>query len=290
MSLTIDDLYDEEPAALPSRRSFGILGLDLLTRGGMPIGGICEIVGKEHSGKSTVAYCATATAQQAGGTVGWIAVSSQSYVPEYAKSCGVRAQGLLLMVPDTKELALELAATCSGKDGMDLVILEDFSRGVHDGETADEDRMAQSIGKHDMRKLATAADAGHSTLLLTTETDFHWVQTHPFWVQQRLGMVERSSDETRAYLLSDALGYVGQGVIIPLRPTQGVDHVKHVLQLGSSLGVVEKRNAHYSYAGIGLGQGSRNAVASLQARQDLLGQILAAVLTKDASRAFVPAR
>jgi recombination protein RecA len=100
------------PAALtPAPRSIrpvaptGIAAIDALLEGGLPLGGITEVVGQESSGRTALALSFVATMTAAGKVCAWIDVSN-ALDPESAAAAGVDLARLLWVrcgVPATED-------------------------------------------------------------------------------------------------------------------------------------------------------------------------------------------
>jgi recombination protein RecA len=100
------------PAALtPAPRSLrpvaptGIATIDALLEGGLPLGGVTEIVGQESSGRTALALAFVARMTAAGKVCAWIDVSNALH-PESAAAAGVDLERLLWVrcgVPTTAE-------------------------------------------------------------------------------------------------------------------------------------------------------------------------------------------
>jgi hypothetical protein len=95
------DLADRIPSALtPGQRilkpvaTTGVESIDDLLEGGLPLGGITEIVGPESSGRTSLAISFVARMTQAGKVCAWIDVSD-ALDPESAASNGVLLDWLL---------------------------------------------------------------------------------------------------------------------------------------------------------------------------------------------------
>ena len=99
---------------MASAVSSGNLGLDIaLGVGGYPRGRIIEIYGPESSGKTTLALCAIAEVQKAGGVAAFID-AEHALDPVNASILGVKMDDLLVAQPDYGEQALEIAEQMQG--------------------------------------------------------------------------------------------------------------------------------------------------------------------------------
>ena len=72
----------------------GIAAIDALLEGGLPLGGITEVVGQESSGRTALALSFVATMTAAGKVCAWIDVSNALH-PESAAAAGVNLERLL---------------------------------------------------------------------------------------------------------------------------------------------------------------------------------------------------
>lgn len=101
----------------------GFASLDrALGFGGLPKGGMCELIGPATSGKTTVALKFLAQAQRGGGEVGYVD-QSLYFDPDYAYRCGVDLSRLLVGTPtDPREALLILEALVHGETFPALVL------------------------------------------------------------------------------------------------------------------------------------------------------------------------
>ncbi|MEM7820254.1 MAG: DNA recombination/repair protein RecA [Candidatus Aenigmatarchaeota archaeon] len=104
------------------RRPFGLKSLDDILDGGLPAGKIIEMYGPEHSGKTTLAYCAIARAQESGQTPAYIDAEGQWNI-RWAKKQGIDPSNLLIARPVSAEAALELLVTLV-RAQLPLVVLD----------------------------------------------------------------------------------------------------------------------------------------------------------------------
>ena len=91
--------------------STGSITIDMaLGIGGLPMGRVVEVYGKESSGKTTLALHVLAEAQKKGGVCAFID-AEHAMDPNYAAALGVNINELLISQPDHGEQALEIAET-----------------------------------------------------------------------------------------------------------------------------------------------------------------------------------
>ena len=104
--------------------SSGVLPLDVaLGIGGYPKGRIVEIFGPEGSGKTTIALCAVAEAQKAGGVAAFID-AEHALDPRLAKTLGVDIDNLYLAQPDSGEQALYILDQMVRTGAVDIVVVD----------------------------------------------------------------------------------------------------------------------------------------------------------------------
>ena len=104
--------------------SAGNLALDIaLGIGGLPRGRIIEIYGPEASGKTTLALCAIAEVQKAGGVAAFID-AEHAFDRNNAKTLGVQVEDLLLAQPDYGEQGLEIAEQLVRVGKVDMVVID----------------------------------------------------------------------------------------------------------------------------------------------------------------------
>src|SRR5256886_6801813 len=110
----------EKVDAIPS----GSIALDLgLGIGGYPRGRVVEIYGPEASGKTTLTLHAVAAVQRAGGTAAFID-AEHALDSQWARTCGVNIDELLISQPDNGEQALEITDTLVRSGAVDLVVID----------------------------------------------------------------------------------------------------------------------------------------------------------------------
>ncbi|MBQ4468628.1 MAG: recombinase RecA [Synergistaceae bacterium] len=102
----------------------GVLPLDVaLGIGGYPKGRIVEIFGPEGSGKTTIALCAVAEAQKAGGIAAFID-AEHALDPRMAMTLGVDVENLYLAQPDSGEQALYILDQMVRTGAVDVVVVD----------------------------------------------------------------------------------------------------------------------------------------------------------------------
>lgn len=99
-----------------------ILPIDILLQGGIPKGRFITIIGDFSTLKSFIGLKAIAATQAAGGTCALID-TEHSFDPSWAEQLGVDTSTLMLMQPDTGELAIDTAEVLV-RGGVDLIVFD----------------------------------------------------------------------------------------------------------------------------------------------------------------------
>ncbi|MBQ7733163.1 MAG: recombinase RecA [Synergistaceae bacterium] len=102
----------------------GVLPLDVaLGIGGYPKGRLVEIFGPEGSGKTTIALCAVAEAQKAGGIAAFID-AEHALDPRLAATLGVNIDELYLSQPDSGEQAMYVLSQLVRTGAVDIIVVD----------------------------------------------------------------------------------------------------------------------------------------------------------------------
>jgi recombination protein RecA len=105
--------------------STGILPIDFMLDGGLPVGRFTEVFGDYSTLKSYMALMAVASVQKAGGRCAYVD-SEHSFDQAWAASLGVAVKDLLVQRPQTGEEALMVMELLI-RDGYDLVIWDSIA-------------------------------------------------------------------------------------------------------------------------------------------------------------------
>ena len=103
----------------------GLLPIDVLLHGGVPRGRFTEVFGDSSTLKSYIGLCAMAQTQKAGGTAA-IIDTEHSFDPDWATDAGVDVSRLLLVQPETGELAID-AAEVMIRNNVDLIVFDSIA-------------------------------------------------------------------------------------------------------------------------------------------------------------------
>ena len=283
--------------------STGALSLDLaLGIGGVPRGRITEIYGPESSGKTTLCQHIIAEAQKAGGIAAFIDVE-HALDPEYARKCGVKVDDLYISQPDTGEQALEIAEALIRSNAIDVVVIDSVAalvpRAEIEGEMGDSHMGLQArLMSQALRKLVGAIKTSNTALIFTNQ------------LRQKIGVMFGNPETTTGGLALKFYASVrmdvrriegikqgGQTVGSRTRVTikknkvappfrqaefdimynKGISKSGDLLDLGTTMDIIEKRGAFYSFEGTRLGQGRENAKEFLENSLAIIDRIEAVI-------------
>ncbi len=263
----------------------GSLSLDLaLGIGGIPRGRIIEIYGPESSGKSTLVLHMMAEAQKKGGLVALID-AEHSFDPEYAKVIGLDLNRLLISQPDTGEQALEIAETLVRSNAVDIIAIDSVAALVPKVEIEGEMGEAQMglqarLMSQALRKLAGAISKSKSCLIFTNQLRmkigvmFGNPETTPggmalkFYASvrldiRRIGQIKEGENiignNTKVKVVKNKVSAPFKLALFDIMYKQGISQEGEALDIGTSLGIIQKSGSWYEYEKNKIGQGREAA-------------------------------
>ncbi|MBI5888397.1 MAG: recombinase RecA [Deltaproteobacteria bacterium] len=257
--------------------------------GGVPRGRVVEIFGPESSGKTTLTLHIAAQAQKTGGAVAFID-AEHALDMAYAKKLGVNTDDLLLSQPDTGEQALEIADLLIRSNAVDLIIIDSVAalvpRAELEGDMGDSHMGLQArLMSQALRKLTSTISKSKTCMIFINQ------------IRHKIGVMYGSPETTTggnalkfyASLRLDIrkTGQIKQGETVignrvrvkvvknklapPFRDaefdiifSEGISREGDLIDLASSVDIVEKSGAWFSYNGERLGQGREAARAFLK--------------------------
>ncbi len=281
--------------AIPS----GSLALDLaLGVGGIPRGRIAEIFGPESSGKTTLALHIIAEAQKRGGTAAYIDVE-HALDPPYASHCGVKVDSLLISQPDTGEQALEITEALVRSGAVDVIVIDSVAALVPQAEI-EGDMGEPHIGlqarlmSQALRKLAAAIGKSGTAVVFINQLRekvgivFGNPEVTPggralkFYSSVRIDLrrIEtiKQGDETvgsqiRARVVKNKVAPPFRVAEFDIMFAHGISQEGNLLDLGVTLGLINKSGSFLSYGDTRLGQGRENARQFLTQNPELAREL-----------------
>ncbi len=279
--------------------STGALTLDIaLGIGGVPRGRVVEIYGPESSGKTTVALHIIAEAQKLGGTAAFID-AEHALDPVYARKLGVDIDNLLVSQPDTGEQALEIAEALVRSGAVDVIVVDSVAalvpRAEIEGEMGDSHVGLQArLMSQALRKLTGSISKSHTVAIFINQLRekvgvmFGNPEVTPggralkFYASVRLEVrkmdsIKQGSDivgtRTKVKVVKNKVAPPFKQAEFDITYGEGISRVGTVIDLGSTIDVIQKSGAWYSYNGERLGQGRENAKDFLKDHPDLALEI-----------------
>jgi recombination protein RecA len=286
---------DGEVAPVPAIPT-GSVGLDrALGVGGYPRGRVVEVFGNEASGKTTLALHAIAQVQAQGGVAAFVDAEHALDVT-YARKLGVRLEDLLVSQPDTGEQALEITEQLVRSGAVDLVVIDSVAalvpRAEIEGEMGDAHMGVQArLMSQALRKLTGAVSKSGTVIFFINQIRMKIgvVFGNPetttggnalkFYSSvrleiRRLGNLKEGEtvvgNRTRVKVVKNKVAPPFQETEFDVLYGQGISRAGEVLDLGVTLGLVEKSGSHYVLDGERIGQGRERAVDWLRERPSVL--------------------
>ena len=293
--MRLGEAHSMQVDAIPT----GSLSLDLaLGVGGIPRGRITEIFGPESSGKTTVCQHIVAECQKLGGTAAFIDME-HALDPKYAARCGVKIDELLISQPDTGEQALEIAETLVRSGAVDLVVIDSVAalvpRAEIEGDMGDPTMGVQArLMSQALRKLSGAINQTKTAVVFTNQLRqkigvmFGSPETTTggmalkFYASVRLDIRRVQSIKVGAEIVGNRVRVrvVKNKVAAPFRTAEfdimyneGISKAGDILDLATTLEVIDKRGSFYSYKDTRLGQGREASKNFLNENPEIMEEI-----------------
>ncbi|OGH00921.1 MAG: recombinase RecA [Candidatus Lambdaproteobacteria bacterium RIFOXYD1_FULL_56_27] len=277
----------------------GILSLDVaMGIGGLPVGRVVEIYGKESSGKTTLTLHAIAETQRRGGIAAFIDAEHALDIG-YARKLGVNVEDLLVSQPDYGEQALEIADILVRSGGVNLVVVDSVAalvpRAEINGEMGDSHVGLQArLMSQALRKLTGNLNKSHCTIIFINQLRMKIgvMYGNPevttggnalkFYASIRLD-IRKVSDikqgenvvgsRSRVKVVKNKMAPPFKVVEFDVMFGEGVSKTGDMLDLGAESGVIKKSGSWYSFADERIGQGRENAKSYLEEHPELAAKI-----------------
>jgi len=293
--MKLGDATSLDVEAIPT----GCLALDIaLGIGGIPRGRITEIYGPESSGKTTLCQHIIAECQKMGGIAAFIDVE-HALDPAYAQKCGVNIDELYISQPDTGEQGLEITEALVRSGAVDVIVIDSVAALVPqaeiEGEMGDAHMGLQArLMSQALRKLTGAIKRSNTAVIFTNQLRmkigvlFGNPETTTggnalkFYAAVRLDLRKAEAIKQKTEVIGNRIrARVKKNKVAPpfkvaefdIMFDQGISKEGSILDVGTEVGVIEKRGSFYSYGDTRLGQGRENAKAFLRANPALADEI-----------------
>jgi recombination protein RecA len=279
--------------------STGSLALDLaLGVGGVPRGRVVEIYGPESSGKTTLALHVAAEAQATGGMVAFIDAEHALDIG-YARKLGVDVDNMLVSQPDTGEQGLDIAEILVRSGAIDLLIIDSVAalvpRAEIEGDMGDQHMGLQArLMSQALRKLTATISKSMTCVIFINQIRmkigvmFGSPETTTggnalkFYASQRLdirriGAIKDGADvvgnRTKVKVVKNKIAPPFKEAEFDIIYGHGISKEGDILDLASTLDVVEKSGAWYSFDNERIGQGRENVKKFLIENIDIRDRI-----------------
>jgi recombination protein RecA len=286
--------------------STGSLGLDIaLGVGGLPRGRVVEIFGPEASGKTTLTLQVIAEVQRGGGTAAFVD-AEHALDPSYAEKLGVNITDLLVSQPDTGEQALEITDMLVRSNAVDIVVVDSVAaltpRAEIEGEMGEMQVGLQArLMSQALRKLTGNIKRSNTIVVFINQIRmkigvmFGNPETTTggnalkFYASvrldiRRIGAIksgeEVTGNMTRVKVVKNKVAPPFREAEFEIMYGQGISREGEIIELASTLGIIEKSGAWYAYKGSRIGQGKDNARGYLQANKEIAREIEEQVRTR----------
>ena len=293
--MTLRDFKFVDVPAIPT----GAIGLDVaLGVGGVPRGRVIEIFGPESSGKTTLTLSIIAQAQKQKGTAAFID-AEHALDPTYAKTLGVNLDDLLISQPDTGEQALEITETLVRSNAVDVVVVDSVAalvpRAEIEGEMGDQFMGLQArLMSQALRKLTAAVSKSKTCTIFINQLRekigvmFGNPEVTPggralkFYSSVRIDLrrIETIKIGDRAVGNRVRAKVVKNKVAPPFRQAEfdilfdeGISKAGSVLDVGESVGVIQRQGSWLAAGETKLGQGREAARLFLRENPKLMRQL-----------------
>lgn len=277
----------------------GSLAIDLaIGVGGFPRGRIIEIYGPESSGKTTVALHAIAEAQKAGGVAAFID-AEHAMDPIYARNLGVDINNLLISQPDCGEQALEITESLVRSGAVDIIVVDSVAALVPkaeiEGEMGDAHVGLQArLMSKAMRKLTGVISKSKCVCIFINQLRekvgimFGNPETTTggralkFYSSVRLDvrkgeMIKVNNENvgarTKVKVVKNKVAPPFKVAEFDLMYGTGISKEGTLIDIGTSLEIVKKSGAWYSYDGERMGQGKEAAKTYLKENPAVAAEI-----------------
>lgn len=290
--------------------STGSVSLDFATGiGGLPRGRIVEIYGPESSGKTTLALHCIAEAQKKGGEAAFID-AEHALDPIYAEKLGVDVDSLLVSQPDNGEDALSITEALARSGALDIIVVDSVAALVPKAEI--EGDMGDShMGLHArlmsqaLRKITGVVAKSNTIVVFINQLreKVGVVYGNPevttggralkFYSSMRIDVrkIEQLKgtggqfigSRTRARIVKNKVAPPFKEAEFDIMYGEGISKTGEIIDIGVTLGVINKSGAWFSYGEERLGQGRDNVKNLLKNNPAMLEEITEKVRTGMAS-------
>ena len=278
----------------------GSIALDsALGIGGVPRGRIIEIFGPESSGKSTLATHIVANAQKNGGMAAYID-AEHALDPSYAAKIGINLDQLMISQPDSGEEALNIAEALARSNAVDVIVIDSVAALVPknelEGEIGDSHMGLQArMMSQALRKLTSALAKSKTCAIFINQIRekigimFGNPETTTggralkFYSSVRIDIRRIASikgpdntdvgNRTKAKIVKNKMAPPFKTAEFDIIFNEGISKEGSLIDMGTELGIIDKKGAWFNFGEIKLGQGKEAAKQILKNDNKLFSEI-----------------
>ena len=280
-------LGDNNAATDVSVISTGALSLDIaLGIMGVPRGRIVEIFGPESSGKTTLCMHIIANAQRAGG-VAAIIDAEHAVDPVYASKIGVNVDNLLISQPDCGEDALNIADMLIRSNAVDVLVIDSVAalvpRAEIEGQMGDSRKLTGAISRSRTCCIFTNQIREKIGVMFGNPETTTGGNALKFYSSirmdiRRIGSIKEGDEviaaRTKVKVVKNKLAPPFRIAEFDINWNEGISRVGSIIDVGTDLGVIEKRGSWFSFNGEQLAQGREQAKTVIGGNKELEDRIL----------------
>jgi recombination protein RecA len=282
----------------------GSIGLDrALGVGGLPRGRVVEIFGNESSGKTTLTLHAIAQVQAQGGVAAFIDAEHALDVG-YARKLGVRVEELLISQPDTGEQALEITEHLVRSGAVDLVVVDSVAalvpRAEIEGDMGDAHMGVQArLMSQALRKLTGAVSRSGTCIIFINQirmkigvmfgnpetttggNALKFYSSVRCEIRKAGNLKEGDSvigTRTKVKVVKNKVAPPFQEAEFDIIYNRGISRAGEAVDLGVTLGLLDKAGSHFSLDGERIGQGRERAIEWMREHPVELEKVAAKIL------------
>lgn len=277
----------------------GSISLDsVMGVGGWPQGRVCEVMGPEASGKTTLALQAIANAQKKGLLAAFIDAEHALDVG-YSRKLGVDTDNLLLSQPDYGEQALELTEMLVESQRLGIIVIDSVAaltpREELEGEIGDTHIGAQArMMSQFLRRICSKAKRANVCIIFINQIR-HKIgvmmgspETTPggkalkFYASMRvdirkIGQVKNGEDiighKAKIKIAKNKVAIPFKVCEVDVIYGQGMSMYMDIINLGEKHNIIRKSGSWYSYNDMRLGQGLQASMDFLIEHQDITKEL-----------------
>ena len=275
----------------------GSLGLDAaLGIGGIPVGRIIEIYGKESSGKTSLAISIAREAQRKYPDKRIAYVDAEhAFDNIYAEKIGLDIEKMLFSQPDFGEQGMDIVLKLTGSGAFSVIVVDSVTAltplAEIEGEMTDQTIGLQArIMSKGLRKLAGPASNTGTTIIFINQVRAN-IGTMGYGpketttggkglkffssvrIETRIIKKEENNVRVKAKIVKSKVSPPYREAEYEIDFGEGISMVGELIDYGIQMGIVVKKGAWFNYGDISLGQGKEKAKDFFRNNEDIFQEL-----------------